>query len=634
MKQLLQKSTLICIILVCFFVPSSVWAKEYSYERINVDIHVKSDSTITVKEFQVFNYSGTFTKGWRYIPFKKIDDITDIKVYEGSTGELLEYVSTQLNQYDENSWGKYTTYRENGGQVIEWYYNETDSQKTWVLEYTVHGAIGFYKDFDEVYWNVFTEYEVPVKDSTVQVILPFSVGKDSTQAAVYTTDDRNSSFKILDDRAIFLGSDFPPQADFTVAFGFPKGIVDESMYWEWWFFHYIGYLASGATLLLLIFTCAIYWYVTEKYNKGRGTIVPIYEPPHNLKPAMAEVIVKENISEKTWPATIVDLAVRGYLKIEEDTKEKHISLRIVQVVAVLILLGLTIQFISFLTLISLGWITVVILIPVIFLITATFRTLKTYYGKDYNIIPTEKYITYSGTGLEEYEYRFLQTIFHNAFTNSEKVFSTRDMKYSRRREDFSGWLKEVKKNLFEEIDEDIKVYENKLQKDRYLKGGMFVMTMIYVVVAGGLRFNQVTFFLSTLIYSIIIMSLFAKYEARLSHEGHILREEILGFKLYLKTAEKYRMQNLTPEIFEKYLPYAIVFGIEKKWAKAFETMNLESPQWHTSSGISSGSFSVGAFSSALSSSFASSFASSGGSAGSGGGGGAGGGGGGGGGGAS
>ena len=52
----------------------------------------------------------------------------------------------------------------------------------------------------------------------------------------------------------------------------------------------------------------------EKFNQGLGTIVPQYEPPEKLKPAMAEVIIKERITGKgAWSATIIDLAVRGYV---------------------------------------------------------------------------------------------------------------------------------------------------------------------------------------------------------------------------------------------------------------------------------------------------------------------------------
>jgi uncharacterized membrane protein YgcG len=106
------------------------------------------------------------------------------------------------------------------------------------------------------------------------------------------------------------------------------------------------------------------------------------------------------------------------------------------------------------------------------------------------------------------------------------------------------------------------------------------------------------------------------YEARLSAEGRILKEDWLGFKLYLETAESGQMQNLTPQTFEKYLPYAIIFGIETKWAKAFSGLSLPAPAWYIMPGYygtpigatSGGAFSPLAFSTSFSSSFSSAFA--------------------------
>jgi len=36
----------------------------------------------------------------------------------------------------------------------------------------------------------------------------------------------------------------------------------------------------------------------------------------------------------------------------------------------------------------------------------------------------------------------------------------------------------------------------------------------------------------------------------------------------------------TPEVFEKYLPYAMALGVEKNWAKAFEGIYREPPDWY------------------------------------------------------
>ena len=74
--------------------------------------------------------------------------------------------------------------------------------------------------------------------------------------------------------------------------------------------------------------------------------------------------------------------------------------------------------------------------------------------------------------------------------------------------------------------------------------------------------------------------------------------KILGFRDFIKTAEKYRAQFYEREnIFEEYLPYAILFGLTDKWAKAFEGIYQNPPSWYE--GPVATSFSVAAFTDSL-----------------------------------
>lgn len=58
-----------------------------------------------------------------------------------------------------------------------------------------------------------------------------------------------------------------------------------------------------------------------------------------------------------------------------------------------------------------------------------------------------------------------------------------------------------------------------------------------------------------------------------------------GFKLFLATAEKYRLQWQEREnIFEEYLPYAMVFGVADKWSKAFAGLQQPPPSWYHGAG--------------------------------------------------
>lgn len=58
---------------------------------------------------------------------------------------------------------------------------------------------------------------------------------------------------------------------------------------------------------------------------------------------------------------------------------------------------------------------------------------------------------------------------------------------------------------------------------------------------------------------------------------------LLGFKEFIKTAEKSRLETLQkedPAYFYKILPYAMVFGLSNKWAKLFKEIDVQQPDWY------------------------------------------------------
>ncbi len=78
----------------------------------------------------------------------------------------------------------------------------------------------------------------------------------------------------------------------------------------------------------------------------------------------------------------------------------------------------------------------------------------------------------------------------------------------------------------------------------------------------------------------------------LTEKGIEAKWHALGFKEYLQVAERFRLGVLTPETFEKYLSYAMVFGVEKKWAERFADIYKTQPDWYESSAPISGFNSV------------------------------------------
>ena len=81
-------------------------------------------------------------------------------------------------------------------------------------------------------------------------------------------------------------------------------------------------------------------------------------------------------------------------------------------------------------------------------------------------------------------------------------------------------------------------------------------------------------------------------------KGVHVKEHMHGLKDYINVAEKDRIAfhdapEKSSELFQALLPYAIVFGLEKKWAKEFENIHMEDPAWY--SGGSYGTFSPTSF---------------------------------------
>ena len=146
--------------------------------------------------------------------------------------------------------------------------------------------------------------------------------------------------------------------------------------------------------------------------------------------------------------------------------------------------------------------------------------------------------------------------------------------------------------IIEEANIDNKIYEVTLKQEEWKTAYIFIIIFGAFFLYGYVQEFITQFIVLSIVIVICAITyyIFTRYEARLSAQGRILRDDWLGFKMYLETAEKYRLERqLSPALFEKYLPYAMVFGVEKKWAKTFENMALPPPTWYGGGTYVSGS---------------------------------------------
>ncbi|MBN2096317.1 DUF2207 domain-containing protein [Candidatus Peregrinibacteria bacterium] len=252
--------------------------------------------------------------------------------------------------------------------------------------------------------------------------------------------------------------------------------------------------------------------------KGRGTIMPQYEPPDGMSPAEMGTLVDEKVHMHDLTSTIVDLCVRGYMKIKE-LPEKGI------------------------------WI---------------------FKSKDYELIRLDKPKP-GDRGLSDFEKTFIDKLFGSKTT----------IKISDLRNKFYTSLPILKEMLFDSlVAKGFFPKSPQKTRNKYLIKGFVVLFagFLFQALEGvflGTAFSMVFFWNG--IFSII----FAHHMPAKSKEGTLAREHILGFKDYLLTAEKDRLKFQEKEnIFYEFLPYAMTLQIADKWSKAFKDIYNQPPNWY------------------------------------------------------
>lgn len=115
--------------------------------------------------------------------------------------------------------------------------------------------------------------------------------------------------------------------------------------------------------------------------------------------------------------------------------------------------------------------------------------------------------------------------------------------------------------------------------------GWVVMTVILIGLGSAALFKVNDIMVAWVLSSIVIGMFTLPLGRFFTKKGSEARERILGFKLFLSVTEKDRLKFFNapekkPELFEKYLPYAMVLGVEREWARQFEGLYSAPPEWY------------------------------------------------------
>jgi len=393
---------------------------------------------------------------------------------------------------------------------------------TYTISYTARGVLKGFADYDELYWNVTGDmWPVPILNANATVRLPKTgVKQVACYQGVYGANGRCTSSNI-DPEAFFTSTrELQPGEGLTIAVGYSKGMVPLLTVQNPLIFNLIaGVLIAIGTLLLglLIRKKLITRHSLVRYRDRNKVLVAEYEAPDKLRPGQVGVLLDTRADTLDVSATIVDLAVRGYLTITE--------------------------------------------------LSSTGKK------KDYQLTKLEK----DTSILLPYEQLVLQEL----FTASPTVA-----------------LSSLANTFYTSVAKVSTALGTDLKARGYFSShpgtGRTVFTQAFILVGflislpifAGVFWPPLFGVALGCFVLIIIFVIDYATLAPVTASGKEVYRGVLGFKVFLSATEKYRQPFFENQnYFMDVLPYAMVFGVTDKLAKAFERMGYvpTKPDWYIAS---------------------------------------------------
>jgi len=204
---------------------------------------------------------------------------------------------------------------------------------TYILTYRQQDVTRYFADTkrDEFYWDTNgDQWKVPIKRLTVQLSVDGAIASRLTgdvtcyQGEAGSTDrcTVNNNRGILSTSAVDLASG----QTITLAVGFTPNTFSAYQPSLWEQIASVWVVVTALTTLLAI--CLVAWWSIRYYRQSnrvaeRGTVVPEYLPPKNVSVTAASVIIRS--ARATFTAQLLDFAVRHYIKIYQTTEKKWIK---------------------------------------------------------------------------------------------------------------------------------------------------------------------------------------------------------------------------------------------------------------------------------------------------------------------
>jgi uncharacterized membrane protein len=510
------------LILNLILFSSPAFAQDFTINHFHSDIMINRDSSFIVKETIDVVFHRSKHGIYRELPFKYRDEL----------GRVIT-TPTRILSVTDSSGKAWKCRVEKTGPLMHIRIGDprryVDGNQTYVITYEVENAILFLNDHDELYWNVTGNYwKAPIEEASASVSLTTKSKSKNLMVAGYegvpgsTEECGHETYgdlgKFYAKRNLKVGEGL------TIAFGWDKALVFPPPPWKK--FLWAINLRENWIFLLPVFSFVYMfslWYRKGRDPRVRESVTVMYGPSkfenQPLTPAEVGTLVDEKLNPRDITSTIVGLAVKGYIKIEETKKEGII-----------------------------------------------------FDKTDYYL----KKVKNHDSSLNAFEIELMKALFPAALPGT-LISDLRNKFYTN--------LDILKKVLYAELIRK-KYFLNSPEKVRnsYVVAGFLVFVfsvLAFVFLVPNLGWKGVV---AGILTGIPVLA-FAKFMPAKTRTGAMAYMDSLGFQEFMNRAERDRLERMGDmNLFSKFLPYAIALDVADNWAKAFEGIYQEPPDWYVSPG--------------------------------------------------
>lgn len=339
--NLFKAFSLILLVFGISLQSSKLSAKDYTIPKLQVEVQINEDGSLRITEHRTYIFDGSYSWANYMVPKTGFSAFKDIQISEN--GENF----TNLNSEEP---GTFSVEESSDAFNVKWFFEAADEERTFSISYTIQGALTIGPDWSQFFWNyVGAGREKSTEQLTILVQLPDMTDRSNLHAWVREPDwdlnitklDNGFQFKgndISRDEAVIIRTVFPTSvfneqiqindSNFSLTFAeneemeYRQNLIqqeaEQARNYE---------LALNAVMIMvgLSIICFVYFYrrygSRHKINISPNNSIMI---PGRQKPAaIGWLLMNQTIIGAHVTATLLDLARRGYFKIEEKEADEE-----------------------------------------------------------------------------------------------------------------------------------------------------------------------------------------------------------------------------------------------------------------------------------------------------------------------